>query len=433
MEIKIPSVGESVREALLARWLKQDGAEVQRDEPVCEIETDKITMELNAEADGILTIKAKEGETVPVGGIIGSIKETAPLQVRKPVLAGGRSETDVSVETTPLSPAVRKLALEKGIAPESLTGTGRGGRVTVDDLMERLRNHPPERAVKKDDEVAEALAEVKRLASKGAKRAAPPESTTEPQLQLLAVRSEEPEPYLPRQNDTRTTRQPMTPIRRRIAERLLAARQQSAMLTTFNEVDMTAVIALRKKHREHFRQKHGVDLGYMSFFVKASVEALKEFPQLNSRIDGNDIVLQHFYDIGVAISGAKGLVVPVIREADRLHLSGIELAINAYIAKIEQNTLALTDLEGGTFTISNGGVFGSLLSTPIINLPQCAVLGMHAIQERPVAIKGKVVVRPMMYLALTYDHRLIDGREAVLFLKRVKEYLEDPAEVLLES
>jgi 2-oxoglutarate dehydrogenase E2 component (dihydrolipoamide succinyltransferase) len=225
----------------------------------------------------------------------------------------------------------------------------------------------------------------------------------------------------------------MTPIRKKIAERLTAARQQTAMVTTFNEVDLGRVIALRRKHQEHFKMRHGVSLGYMSFFVKAGVEALKEFPEVNARIDGDDIVYQHFYDIGIAVSGEKGLVVPVLRDADRMHFAEIEQAIDGFVERIRTHRLEPSELEGGTFTISNGGVFGSLMSTPIINPPQSAVLGMHVIQDRPVALLGKVVIRPMMYLALSYDHRIIDGREAVRFLKKIKEYLEEPEEMLLEG
>ncbi|HOI15637.1 MAG TPA: dihydrolipoyllysine-residue succinyltransferase, partial [Geobacteraceae bacterium] len=259
----------------------------------------------------------------------------------------------------------------------------------------------------------------------------PPEQERESEP-AQAVRAEEPPPYHTEQ-ERRTTRTPMTPIRRRIAERLTEARRETAMATTFNEADMGRIIALQRKYRDHFRQKHGVSLGLMPFFVKACVEALKEFPSIHSLIDGDDIVQQHFYDIGIAVSGEKGLVVPVLRDADRLHFAEIERTIDGFVERIRTNRLEIADLEGGTFTISNGGVFGSLLGTPLLNPPQSAVLGMHAIQERPVALLGKVVVRPMMYLALTYDHRVIDGREAVLFLKKVREYVEEPEEVLLEG
>jgi 2-oxoglutarate dehydrogenase E2 component (dihydrolipoamide succinyltransferase) len=251
-------------------------------------------------------------------------------------------------------------------------------------------------------------------------------------VQSQEVRSESQAPYKTSAEE-RVTRKPMTPIRKRIAERLLAARQQTAMLTTFNEVDMGRIVALKQKHKEDFKRKHGVALGFMSFFVKACVEALQEFPDVNARIDGDAIVYQHFYDIGIAIGGEKGLVVPVIRDAERLHFAEIEKSIDDFVAKVKTNKLNISDLEGGTFTISNGGVYGSLLSTPILNLPQSAILGMHAIQDRPVALNGKVVIRPMMYLALSYDHRIIDGREAVQFLKKIKDYLEGPEEMLLEA
>jgi 2-oxoglutarate dehydrogenase E2 component (dihydrolipoamide succinyltransferase) len=247
------------------------------------------------------------------------------------------------------------------------------------------------------------------------------------------VKSEEPAPYTVKPVDVGVTRQRMTPIRKRIAERLVAVRQQTAMLTTFNEADMSRVMEVRARHKEHFLKKHGVALGYMSFFVKACVEALKAFPAVNARIDGDDLVYHHYYNIGVAVGGEKGLVVPVLRDADRLHFAEIEGAIQGFIDKVKNNRLELSDLEGGTFTISNGGVYGSLLSTPILNTPQSGVLGMHAIQERPVVRDGQIVIRPMMYLALSYDHRIIDGREAVSFLKTVKELIEDPEEMLLEG
>jgi 2-oxoglutarate dehydrogenase E2 component (dihydrolipoamide succinyltransferase) len=267
------------------------------------------------------------------------------------------------------------------------------------------------------------------------------EKVDEKQEKLFSqgVRSEEPEVYQPSSvappgvGDERITRQPMTPIRRRIAERLLAARQQTAMLTTFNEAEMSRVLALRDKHSKDFLARHGVKLGFMPFFVRACIEALEEFPAVNARIDGDDIVYHHFYDIGIAVSGVKGLVVPVLRNADRIHFAEIEKSIEDLVERIRSNKLSISDLEGGTFTITNGGVFGSLLSTPILNPPQSGVLGMHAVQERPVARNGKVVIRPMMYLALSYDHRIIDGREAVQFLKKVKEYIEEPEEMLLEG
>ncbi|QSV44440.1 2-oxoglutarate dehydrogenase complex dihydrolipoyllysine-residue succinyltransferase [Geobacter benzoatilyticus] len=392
MEIKVPSVGESVYEALLGKWLKKNGEAVRKDEPVCEIETDKITMEINAEADGVLTIMAPEGATVKIGAIIGIIAEG-----RVAAEAPAPAETGVPKEAPPLSPAVRKLAQEKGISPETVQGTGRGGRVTVDDLLKG--------------------GEQPQLFASGAPAVTP----APPPIDLKEPAEE------------RVTRTPMTPIRKRIAERLLAARQQTAMLTTFNEADLGRVMELRKKHKEHFQKKHGVSLGFMSFFVKACVEALKEFPAVNAAIDGNDIVHHHYYHIGIAIGAEKGLVVPVIRDADRLSFAGIEAAIAGFVEEIKTNRLELSDLQGGTFSISNGGVYGSLLSTPILNPPQSGVLGMHAVQERPVVRDGQIVIRPMMYLALSYDHRIIDGREAVGFLKKVKEYVEEPEELFLEG
>ncbi len=375
MEIKIPEVGESVFEALVAGWLKKDGERVKRDEPLCEIETDKITFELNAETDGILKINAPEGTKVRIGAVIGEVREEK------------ERVTAQAVAPSPprVSPTERKAAREK--------------QVQVKDQAREKLSKPV----------------------------------------VEAVRSEEATVYMadrvfrPSAEEGRITRQPMTPIRRRIAERLLAARQQTAMLTTFNEADMSRIETLREKHGADFQEHHGVKLGLMPFFVKACIEALREFPAVNARIDGDDIVYQHFYDIGIAVSGEKGLVVPVLRDADRLRLAEIERGIQDFVEKIRTNKLAISDLEGGTFTITNGGVFGSLMSTPILNPPQSAVLGMHAIQERPVAIKGKVVIRPMMYLALSYDHRIIDGREAVGFLKKVKECIEEPEELLLES
>ena len=403
MDIKIPEVGESVHEALVARWLKESGAAVKKDEPLCELETDKITLELPAEADGVLTIVVPAGETVKIGTMIGSIAAGPVVEAMPPVEgAGGASERP------PLSPAVRKLAAEKGVDTTAVAGTGRGGRVTVEDLLglgaqgSGLGERGPETGAE-----------------------APP-----------SVRSEEPAPYLPaagRTDDNRSRRVAMTPIRKRIAERLMVARQQTAMLTTFNEADMTRIVELRKRHKEHFQQKHGVTLGFMSFFVKACCEALREFPAVNASIDGDDIVYHDFCDIGIAIGGEKGLVVPVLKDADRLHFAEIEQRIAGFVDKVRTNRLAIADLEGGTFTISNGGVYGSLMSTPILNPPQSGVLGMHAVQDRPVVRDGQVVIRPMMYLALSYDHRIIDGREAVQFLKKVKEYVEDPEELFLEG
>ncbi len=413
MEIKVPEVGESIYEGLLVKWHKRDGDMVSKDEPLCEIETDKITIELNAEVDGVLSVRAKEGKTVKIGSVIGVIDESAVARA-VPVKAVEKEPRAAAVEAAVerTSPAARKMAREHEIQAAEIKGSGRGGRVTAEDIHRRIETE-----------------------KKAEKAAVPEKAKIEPErksFQPELVPSETPRPYKAR-DEERTTRKQMTPIRKRIAERLMAARQQTAMLTTFNEADMSRVAALRRKHRDDFKKKHGVDLGLMSFFVKACVEALREFPEVNARIEGDDIVYHHYYDIGIAISGEKGLVVPVIRDAERLHFAEIERAIDDFVEKIKTNRLSISDLEGGTFSISNGGVFGSLLGTPILNPPQSGILGMHAIQDRPVAREGKVVIRPMMYLAFTYDHRIIDGRESVGFLRKIKELIEEPEEMLLEA
>ena len=392
MEIKIPAVGESVFEALVAKWHKNQGETVRKDEAICEIETDKITMELPAEANGILSITVAAGTTVKIGTVIGSIAEgavaaTAPVEP-PPVVA--------------VQPAVAVTAPAPSPLPEA------GGLRSPSARRAALQAKP-----------AELLAP-----------AAPATAATPPPS---SVKSEEPPSDNVKPLEERITRQKMTPIRKRIAQRLVAVRQQTAMLTTFNEADMSRVMEVRARHREQFKKKHGVALGYMSFFVKACVEALKAFPAVNARIDGDDLVYHHYYNIGVAVGGEKGLVVPVLRDADKFHFAQIEGAIQGFSEKIKNNKLELSDLEGGTFTISNGGVYGSLLSTPILNTPQSGVLGMHSIQERAVVRDGQIVIRPMMNLALSYDHRIIDGREAVSFLKTVKELIEDPEEMLLEG
>jgi 2-oxoglutarate dehydrogenase E2 component (dihydrolipoamide succinyltransferase) len=373
MEIKVPEIGESIFEAVLTRWHHQTGAEIRKDDLLCELETDKITLELHAEADGTLAIRAEEGETVEVGAVIATLEE-------KP-----GEETEKRPEPQEKPEPGKKLQPKEKRDPEEKPEAG------------AVQKPQPERP------------EIE----KGPEKPASP----------AAAQPEEGE---------RITRRPLTPIRRRIADRLLAARQQTAMLTTFGEADMSRVQELRDKYQEHFRERHQVKLGLMSFFVKAAVEALKEFPAVNARLEEDAVVYQHFYDIGIAVASEKGLVVPVLRDADRLNFAEIEQGIAGFVEKIRTNKLTVADLEGGTFTISNGGIFGSLLSTPLLNPPQCAVLGMHAIQDRPVARDGQVVIRPMMYLALSYDHRLIDGREAVQFLKRIRELVEEPEEMLLE-
>jgi 2-oxoglutarate dehydrogenase E2 component (dihydrolipoamide succinyltransferase) len=394
MDIKVPQVGESVFEAEIGTWHKKDGDHVEKDELLCELETDKITLELNADAEGILSIKAKEGETVAIGAVIGTIEEGAGAK-EQPAEPKGAAKKKGPKKEEKIEKKAEKKEEEEKKAPE-----------------EKQRPAPsptPAPEAKKPAEPEEK----------------PPKKAPAPAPPAPAREGGKP-------GDTRVTRQPMSRLRKTIAEHMLAARQQTAMLTTFNEADMSRVMDLRRKHREAFQKKHGVSLGLMSFFVKASVEALKEFPMVNARIEGDDLVFQNFYDIGIAVGSEKGLLVPILRDADRLHFSEIEQAIGDYAEKIRTNQIGISDLEGGTFTISNGGVYGSLLSTPILNPPQSAVLGMHAIQQRPVAVEGQVEIRPMMYLALSYDHRIIDGREAVTFLKKIKDTIEDPEELLLE-
>jgi len=427
MEIRIPEVGESVREALLAKWFKKNGELVKKDEPLCEIETDKITMDINADASGVLSIQVAEGTTVAIGTVVGSIAEQAAAARDASVPPAGSMPSDARTEgriPAASSPSVRREMREQGIAPETVTGTGKGGRITPDDLSaggEREEGRPS---------TVDVVPAPVRTESQpaAAPPAAQPISVAAPSS-TPSVRSEEAPPY----NPDREVRKPMSPIRMRIAERLVAARQQTAMLTTFNEADLSRVKELRGRYREQFQKRHGAPLGLMPFFVKACVEALKEYPAVNASIDGQDIVYHNYYDIGIAIGAEKGLVVPVLRDADRMHLYEIDQAIAAFAEKIKTNRLAISDLEGGTFSISNGGVYGSMLSTPILNIPQSGVLGMHAIQDRAVVRDGKVVIRPMMYLALSYDHRMVDGREAVGFLKRVREYIEEPEELLLEG
>ena len=404
MDIKVPAVGESVFEALVATWHKHSGDAIRLDEVLCEIETDKITMELHAEAAGVLSIAVPAGTTVKIGTVIGSIAEgtvaAATPVAPAPVVAAAPSPP----------PAVA--------APAPSLDSAAGLR---SPSARRATLHAQATAVSQPSIVAPPEPTT---ATAGVAAEAPP---------VPLVKSEKPVSSGIKPADDRITRQRMTPIRKRIAERLVAVRQQTAMLTTFNEADMSRVMEVRARHKEQFLKKHGVPLGYMSFFVKACVEALKEFPAVNARIDGDAIVYHHYYHLGVAIGGEKGLVVPVLRDADRLHFAEIEGAIKEFSEKIKAGKLELSDLEGGTFTISNGGVYGSLLSTPILNTPQSGILGMHAIQERPVVRAGQIVIRPMMNLALSYDHRIIDGREAVSFLRTVKEFIEEPEEMLLEG
>ncbi|MCU0726718.1 MAG: 2-oxoglutarate dehydrogenase complex dihydrolipoyllysine-residue succinyltransferase [Planctomycetes bacterium] len=392
IELRVPEVGESIREVQLGRWLKKTGDRVRREEGVLEIETDKISFELPAPADGVLAKLLKQaGEKALVGEVVGYLEagssvEASPAPAAKPEAGEPGDEPRVM-------PSARRVLAEAGLPATGAKGTGPGGRVLKEDA---------ERAVR--DRVAPPAAGV-----------APPVSTP-----------------APRPAGEREERMAMSPIRKRIAERLLEAQSRAALLTTFNEIDMSAVIAARKDLGDRFREKHGVKLGFMSFFVKAAVDALKTVPQVNARVEGEEIVFANHYDVGIAVGGGRGLVVPVIRDADRLSFAEVEKTIADFAARAEANRLELAELTGGTFTISNGGIYGSMLSTPIVNPPQSGILGLHAIQDRPVGRDGQIVLRPMMYVALTYDHRIVDGRESVAFLRRVKDCIEDPARMLLE-
>jgi 2-oxoglutarate dehydrogenase E2 component (dihydrolipoamide succinyltransferase) len=399
-QVKVPSPGESVTEGRIAQWYKPDGAAVQVDEPLFELESDKAAQTVPAPVAGVLRIKVKEGEIVPVGTVVAEIDPAGTPQAsggRKPPEATPAARTPPQREAPPrsgepvASPAAQRVLAERGLDASQVPGTGPRGLVTKEDAVK---------------------------ASPGRK----PGENGPPALPDLTVGARQ----------DRETRQPMTMIRRRIAERLLESQNTTATLTTFNEADMSAIMDLRARYNERFEKRHGVKLGFMSLFVKAVVEALKAFPMVNARIDGSDVVQQHFYDVGVAVSTEKGLVVPIVRDADKLGFADIEKRIAELAKKARDGKLGVPDMVGGTFTITNGGVFGSLLSTPILNPPQSAILGMHTIQKRPVAVNDEVVIRPMMYLALSYDHRLIDGREAVQFLVRVKECVESPAGMLLE-
>ena len=425
VDITVPVLGESVTEATVMRWHKAPGEAVALDETLVELETDKIAVEVTAEAAGTLAeIVAGEGADVEVGALLGRLEagEGAAVATDESAAepASPAARETVSARATarvpPPSPAVRHLLEEHGLDPAQIEGTGKGGRLLKSDVL---------------------AAVVARAASAAAPAPEPPSEPAEPEAPTPAAPVAEPAPAQPsaapapaeRRHEERV---PMSRLRRRAAERLKLALDTAAMLTTFNEVDMSAVNALRAAHGEAFERKHGVRLGLMSFFVKASVAALVEYPAVNAQIEGDDIVYKHYHDIGVAVSAPQGLVVPVLRDAAQMSFAEVEQVIRAYARKARDGKLALDDLLGGTFTISNGGVFGSLMSTPIINPPQSAILGMHKVEERPVAVAGAVEIRPMMYLALSYDHRIIDGREAVSFLVRIKECIEDPQRLLLD-
>jgi 2-oxoglutarate dehydrogenase E2 component (dihydrolipoamide succinyltransferase) len=418
-EVKVPPMGESISSGVLAVWKVKDGDTVKRDQPLYDLETDKITSEGVAEADGVIRIKVAEGSEVTIGQVLAEIEagsagsapaaapkavETKPAAETKAAESGdyGRApaaaanaeaEAKSTAPELPVSPAVRRIATESGVSPAAVEGTGKGGRVTKGDMLQAVENFQ-----KREPEAPVAAAPAK----------------AEPA------------------GERPTSRKKMTPLRQRIAQRLVSSQKEAAILSTFNEVDMSAVRDLRAKHQDTFTKQHGIKLGFMSFFVKAVVAALRDVPAVNAQIEGSDTIVQnHFFDIGVAVSTEKGLMVPVVRNCDQLSFADIEKQLAEYAKKAREGKIKIEDLEGGVFTISNGGIFGSLLSTPIINPPQSGILGMHSIQDRPVAVNGQVVIRPMMYLALSYDHRIVDGREAVTFLVKVKQAIEDPARLLL--
>jgi 2-oxoglutarate dehydrogenase E2 component (dihydrolipoamide succinyltransferase) len=403
LEVKVPPVGESITEVTVSVWNKKTGDSVNLDEVLCELESDKATFELPAESAGVLEIVAQSGEVVPIGGILAKITVGgfSPLPVVSPAAAPVQSvqvaDSNASVSTYAAghpSPAAAKILDEKGIVASSVSGTGIGGRITKEDAIQANVAKPA------------------------------PAVNTSPSTPITTVSS--------RPEARGTRREKMSSLRKTVARRLVAVKNETAMLTTFNEVDMKPVMDIRAKYKDKFKEKHGVGLGFMSFFTKAVCVALKDFPSVNAKIDGDEIVYNDFCDISIAVSAPKGLVVPVIRNAENLSLAGIESEVVRLAVKARENKLTLEEMTGGTFTITNGGVFGSMLSTPIINAPQVAILGMHNIVERAVVVDGQVVVRPIMYLALSYDHRIIDGRESVSFLVRVKQLLEDPARLLLD-
>jgi 2-oxoglutarate dehydrogenase E2 component (dihydrolipoamide succinyltransferase) len=409
-EIRVPTLGESVTEATIGKWFKKAGDSVAVDEPLVELETDKVTIEVPAPAAGVLTdVAVKDGDTVAVGALLGAIKEGAGAAPAKPAAKAADAALQAApppkpapaskapAAEVPLAPSVRKIATETGMDASTVPGTGKDGRVTKGDMLAAI-----ERAAAQPTPVATPAAAVQ-------------------------VRAPSPADDAAREERVRMTR-----LRQTIARRLKDAQNAAAMLTTFNEVDMTHVMALRSQYRDLFEKKHGVKLGFMGFFVKACVQALKEIPAVNAEIDGTDIIYKNYYHIGIAVGTERGLVVPVVRDCDVKSIAVIEKTIADFGRRARDGTLKIEDMQGGTFTITNGGIYGSLMSTPILNAPQSGILGMHKIQERPMVVAGKIEARPMMYLALSYDHRIVDGREAVTFLVRVKESLEEPARLVLD-
>ncbi len=400
-EIRVPTLPESVADATVAAWHKRPGEAVKKDEKLVDLETDKVVLEIPAPEDGVVeNIHHPEGDIVTSGELLATLSSARPAAASPKPAQPAAVAAEPPKTAQPLSPAVRRLIAEHNLDPSQIPGTGKDGRITKADVLEYLGRQPAEPTKKAPAPAAE------------------PE--TRPETPPPAPAGQRPE-----------KRVPMTRIRARIAERLLEVQRNTAMLTTFNEVDLSQVIALRQRHKQAFEKQHGIKLGFMSFFVKASVEALKRFPVVNASIDGKDIIYHGYFDIGIAVSTERGLIVPILRDADQMDFASIEHKIIEFANKAREGTLAFEELEGGTFTITNGGIFGSMLSTPLLNPPQSAILGMHAIKERPVVEKGEIVIRPMMYLALTYDHRIIDGRDAVLFLRTIKEILEAPERLFL--
>ncbi len=421
IEIKVPALGESVTEATVGKWLKQPGDAVKADEPLVELETDKVSVEVPAPAAGTMgEIKIAEGMTVAVGTVLGSIKEGAAAATAAPAAPSVPKPAPtnaVNASAMPPAPAARKIMEEKGLTAVDVQGSGRRGQVLKPDAMAAAPRAPA-------PVPAPAQAQAQASAVTNMPVTYAPPAVPAPAAQMRA-------PSAP--NDAaREERQRMTRLRQTIARRLKDAQNNAAMLTTFNDVDMSAVMKLRSEYKDLFEKRHGVKLGFMGFFVKACLTALREIPAVNAEIDGQDIVYKNYYHIGVAVGTEKGLVVPVVREADRMNLAEIEGAIADFGRRARDGKLGIDEMQGGTFTISNGGVYGSMLSTPILNAPQSGILGMHRIEERPVVRAGQIVIRPMMYLALSYDHRIVDGKEAVTFLVRVKECLEDPQRFILE-
>jgi 2-oxoglutarate dehydrogenase E2 component (dihydrolipoamide succinyltransferase) len=421
LDVKIPPMGESINSGILAKWHVSNGDIVKKDQPLFELETDKITSEGTAEGSGRITLNVEVGTEVKIGQVVATIDADAAAE---PNVSTGKDGTATSAVPNPYappdtpqaaaaaavqSPAVRRASAETGVDVSKLAGSGKAGRVTKGDVL--------------------AAASTKSSAETGSSTSTASPAVA-PAPSAAAARPAAPAPVAAKPGE-RQTRKKMTPLRQKIAQRLVAAQHEAAMLTTFNEVDMSGVMALRAKYQDDFVKKNGVKLGFMSFFVKAVVHALREVPAVNAQIDGDSIVENHYYDIGVAVSTDKGLMVPVIRDCDTLPMAAVEKKIADAATRARDGKITLSDLEGGVFTITNGGTFGSLLSTPIINPPQSAILGMHAINERPIALNGQVVIRPMMYLALSYDHRLVDGKQAVTFLVKVKQAIEDPTRLVL--